>query len=326
LSALTLADSDKLRVGDFVVAVGNPFGLGQTVTSGIVSALGRTGLGIEGYEDFIQTDASINPGNSGGALVNLRGELVGINTAILSRTGGNVGIGFAIPINMARQVMAQLVEHGEVKRGQLGASAQDLTPELASAFGIADQRGAGNGEVRTLRANVAEPRVTTLEGERIHARLAGAQLGDIVEGMPLHGKIEGVLLIDVIPGSPAWAAGLRQGDVIISNVATAPCSWCCAEAFLGAWHPGGADYGHVTGYRDVTYAVHVETSSDMSGPRVLKPVRHAPAESEIGAVVVGVAPRCTSWAASFRACTSFITPSEYRYWATQERSGVERYS
>jgi serine protease Do len=122
LAAIPLADSDALEVGDFVLAIGNPFGLGQTVTSGIVSALGRTGLGIEGYEDFIQTDAAINPGNSGGALVTLDGRLVGINTAILSRTGGNVGIGFAIPINMARMVMTQLVTSGEVKRGRIGVT------------------------------------------------------------------------------------------------------------------------------------------------------------------------------------------------------------
>ncbi len=144
LTAIPFGDSDRLRVGDFVVAIGNPFGLGQTVTSGIVSALGRSGLGIEGYEDFIQTDASINPGNSGGALVNLRGELVGINTAILSPGGrpGNIGIGFAIPINMARQIMAQLVEYGEVRRGRLGVHVQDLTPELARAFGIRRREGA----------------------------------------------------------------------------------------------------------------------------------------------------------------------------------------
>lgn len=142
LTAVPLGDSEDLRVGDFVVAIGNPFGLGQTVTSGIVSALGRSGLGIEGYEDFIQTDASINPGNSGGALVNLRGELIGINTAILSQSGGNIGIGFAIPINMARDIMTQIVEHGEVRRGVLGAQAQDLTPDLARAFGIDRKRGA----------------------------------------------------------------------------------------------------------------------------------------------------------------------------------------
>jgi serine protease Do/serine protease DegQ len=142
LTAVATANSDALRVGDFVVAIGNPFGLGQTVTSGIVSALGRSGLGIEGYEDFIQTDASINPGNSGGALVNLRGELVGINTAIFSQTGGNIGIGFAIPINMALQIMEQLVEKGAVERGSVGITVQDLTPDLASAFGLDKQPGA----------------------------------------------------------------------------------------------------------------------------------------------------------------------------------------
>ncbi len=141
LTALPLANSESLQVGDFVVAIGNPFGLGQTVTSGIVSALGRTNLGIEGYEDFIQTDASINPGNSGGALVNLRGELVGINTAILAPGGGNVGIGFAIPINMADSIMQQLIEHGEVRRGELGITAQDLTPDLARAIGIDRNQG-----------------------------------------------------------------------------------------------------------------------------------------------------------------------------------------
>ncbi|MEX2479526.1 MAG: DegQ family serine endoprotease [Gammaproteobacteria bacterium] len=141
LTAIELADSDALRVGDFVVAIGNPFGLGQTVTSGIISALARSGLGLD-YEDFIQTDASINPGNSGGALVNLRGELVGINTAIFSRSGGNIGIGFAIPINMARAVMEQLVSFGEVRRGFLGLQFQDLNPDLALAFGLAVNEGA----------------------------------------------------------------------------------------------------------------------------------------------------------------------------------------
>ena len=142
LSALRLGDSDNLNVGDFVAAIGNPFGIGQTVTSGIVSALGRSGLGIEGYEDFIQTDASINPGNSGGALVNLRGELVGINTAIIGPAGGNVGIGFAVPVNMARAVMAQIVRHGEVRRGRLGVTTQDLTPDLAKALGVGVTEGA----------------------------------------------------------------------------------------------------------------------------------------------------------------------------------------
>lgn len=126
LKAIAFGDSDALQVGDFVIAVGNPFGLGQTVTSGLVSALGRTGLGKHGYEDFIQTDAAINPGNSGGALINLRGELVGINTAIISPGGGNVGIGFAVPINMARKVMDQLAATGRVERGRIGIALEDL--------------------------------------------------------------------------------------------------------------------------------------------------------------------------------------------------------
>jgi serine protease Do len=126
LKAIPLGESDALEVGDFVIAIGNPFGLGQTVTSGLVSALGRTGLGKHGYEDFIQTDAAINPGNSGGALVNLRGQLVGINTAIISPGGGNVGIGFAVPVNMARRVMEQLVATGRVERGRIGVVMQDV--------------------------------------------------------------------------------------------------------------------------------------------------------------------------------------------------------
>ncbi len=141
LTAVPLGDSDKLEVGDFVVAIGNPFGLRQTVTSGIVSALGRSGLGNR-YENFIQTDASINRGNSGGALVDLKGRLVGINTAIISTSGGSVGIGFAIPVKLAVSVKDQIVEHGGVKRGMLGVIGQDLTPELARAFGLEAGRGA----------------------------------------------------------------------------------------------------------------------------------------------------------------------------------------
>ena len=142
LKAINIGDSDTLRVGDFVVAIGNPFGLSQTATFGIVSALGRSGLGIEDYEDFIQTDASINMGNSGGALVNLRGELIGVNAAIISGGGGSVGIGFAIPVNMVMSLTAQIIEFGEVRRGRLGVHIQNLTPELAQAFGVEAGSGA----------------------------------------------------------------------------------------------------------------------------------------------------------------------------------------
>jgi len=149
LTALPIADSSKLRVGDFVVAVGEPFGLGQTVTSGIVSALGRMGLGGSGVQNFIQTDASINPGNSGGPLVNLRGELVGINSMIFSPSGGNVGIGFAIPSNLALDVMRQLIQFGQVKRGALGVDTQDVTPELSHMLGLGEvARGAVVTRVR----------------------------------------------------------------------------------------------------------------------------------------------------------------------------------
>jgi serine protease DegQ len=136
LTDMQIGNSDQLRVGDFVVAIGNPFGLQHTVTSGIVSALGRRGIQRDGYEDFIQTDASINPGNSGGALINLKGELIGINSAIFSSSGGNIGIGFAIPVSIAESIMAQIIEFGEVKRGMLGVSIRDFNAETAEALGI----------------------------------------------------------------------------------------------------------------------------------------------------------------------------------------------
>jgi Do/DeqQ family serine protease len=165
LTDIDFADSNQLEVGDFVVAIGNPFGLGQTVTTGIVSALGRTGLGIEGYENFIQTDASINPGNSGGALVNLNGKLIGINTAIIGPTGGNIGIGFAIPVNMVKASMTQILDHGEVKRGQIGVNIQDVNPNLKQAFNIK------NGQQGALVAGV-------VDGSP--AKKAGLKAGDLI--------------------------------------------------------------------------------------------------------------------------------------------------
>lgn len=164
LVALEMGDSTSLNVGDFVVAIGNPFGLGQTVTSGIVSALGRSGLNIEGYEDFIQTDASINPGNSGGALVDLDGQLVGINTAIIAPSGGNVGIGFSVPTHMVAGVMDQLLEYGEVRRGRLGITIQDVTPDLADALDLATVEGA----------------VVTQVEPKSAAEAAGIRAGDVI--------------------------------------------------------------------------------------------------------------------------------------------------
>jgi len=195
LTAVKVIDTEKLRVGDFVVAIGNPFGLGQTVTSGIISALGRSGLGVGNYEDFIQTDASINEGNSGGALVNLRGELVGINSAIFARGGGSIGIGFAIPWNMVRAVMGQLIAHGKVRRGELGVASQDLNPDLANAFGLKNTDGAviveiQNGSMAAEAGLQAGDVVTEFNGRKIRhdADLRNA-IGVLSVGEPIHLKI-----------------------------------------------------------------------------------------------------------------------------------------
>jgi len=199
LTALPLGNSGNLRVGDFVVAVGNPFALGQTVTSGIVSALGRSGLGIEGYENFIQTDASINPGNSGGALVNLRGELIGLNTAIVAPSGGNVGIGFAIPINMARSIMEQLIKNGKVQRGFLGISIKDMTPDVAQAMGAKTRQGA----------------IVALVHSGSAADKAGLKAGDIITMVNGRGVKNAADLRNRIglepPGNPITLGLIRNG-------------------------------------------------------------------------------------------------------------------
>ena len=270
LIEMPFADSGGLSVGDFVVAIGNPFGFSHTVTSGIVSGLGRSGVNpdINAYEDFIQTDASINPGNSGGALVNLNGELVGINSAIVSRTGGNIGIGFAIPANMARSVMAQLIAHGQVNRGLLGVNISSLSAELAEFYGLPDTSGAlvtgvspgdaaeeagieihdvivsVNGEsvrdsralrnligllmpgetvrvgfVRDGREDAVTAVLTPVEPAFTRAPPAPLEVEPVLDGIELvpaevSDGVGGLLLTGVVPGSPAFAAGLRVGDII----------------------------------------------------------------------------------------------------------------
>jgi serine protease Do len=200
LSVLPFADSAKVEVGDIALAIGNPFGLGRTVTMGIVSAIGRGGLGIEDYEDFIQTDASINPGNSGGALVNVRGELIGVNTAILSPSGGNLGIGFAVPSNMVRDVMNQIIKTGKVTRGYLGVSIQDITPDLSTALKLGKTHGALVSDV--------DPKGP--------AAKAGLQSGDViveVNGKPIDDSRELRLMVsEMAPSSQINIRVLHNGQ------------------------------------------------------------------------------------------------------------------
>ena len=218
LTQIAIADSDKLRVGDFAVAVGNPFGLGQTATSGIISALGRSGLNLEGLENFIQTDASINRGNSGGALLNLNGELIGINTAILAPGGGSVGIGFAIPSNMARTLAQQLIDFGEIKRGLLGIKGTEMSADIAKAFNLDVQRGAFVSEVLpgsgSAKAGVkAGDIITSLNGKplnsfaELRSRIATTEPGTKVKlGLLRNGKpLEVEVTLDTSTSSSASA-------------------------------------------------------------------------------------------------------------------------
>lgn len=273
LTSLPIADSSTLKVGDFVAAIGNPYGLSETVTSGIISGLQRGNLGIEGaegIEDFIQTDASINPGNSGGPLVNLNGELIGINTAILAPSGGNVGIGFAIPSNLIHIVVQQLLQYGSVKRGLMGVMVQDFTPDLAKAFNLSNVKGAvitqitpgspaqkaglqagdiivkvngaamndapavrntvgllrvgakinvevvRNGKTLDFNLTTADPDVYMQESQQSNPFLFGLSLRNFDEQTATQGYIKGVQIVYVSKNSPAWLAGLRRGDVIVS--------------------------------------------------------------------------------------------------------------
>ena len=206
LPALVLADSTQLEVGDTVLAVGNPFGIGQTVTAGIVSGLGRGGMGIVDYEDFIQTDASINPGNSGGALTDVLGRLIGINTAILSRTGGNQGVGFAVPVHIVRSVMDQIIQHGHVTRGYMGVYIQPLTPELAKVFNLPDRKGA-------LVASVSP---------QSPAAKAGLKEGDVITSFDgaevTDSRHLRLMVAQNAPNSKAEVTYLREGKELKTNV------------------------------------------------------------------------------------------------------------
>ncbi|MXZ80280.1 MAG: Do family serine endopeptidase [Gammaproteobacteria bacterium] len=260
LTEIRIGVSENLRVGDFVVAIGNPFGLSQTVTSGIVSGLGRSGLGIGGYEDFIQTDASINPGNSGGALVNLRGELVGINSAILSQSGGSIGIGLSIPIDMAMSLMSQLVEHGDVKRGVLGVRIQDLTPSIAEALNLNRRTGAAIVEI--VEGTVADE--------------AGLKEGDVIislGGNPVHSSSDLRNAVGLIrPGTSVVLEYYRDGilhsrDVVIKSLngddGDGPERKATIERFEGASFVNSTseEYGAVV----VVESIESDSPASMSG-------------------------------------------------------------
>jgi Do/DeqQ family serine protease len=261
LTALRFGDSDQLQVGDYVIAIGNPFGIGQTVTSGIISALGRSGLSPEGFEDFIQTDASINPGNSGGALVNLRGELIGINTAILGPSGGNVGIGFAVPSNMSRAVLTQIVKFGEVRRGRLGIDMIDLNPEIAKRLGVSTLEGVGVAAVQpgspAEKGGLRERDViVAMNGRALHsaaelrARLALTAIGEELELRILRGgetrnvrvriaavqqvsggdgqtiavpQLGGMRVVEIERGSPLYQR--TQGALVVATVTEGSPAW-----------------------------------------------------------------------------------------------------
>ncbi len=249
LTQLPLGNSDRLEVGDYVIAIGNPFGLQHTVTSGIVSALGRSGINPDGYENFIQTDASINPGNSGGALVNLRGELVGINSAILSRTGGNIGIGFAIPVNMARGIMDQLIKFGSVKRGLLGVNIAPVTPDIAQALGLPAAGGALVTQV--VKASAADRAgiragdvITTVNGQAVksNTELRNAigllRVGDKVAiGLLRDGKTQSLTAMIAEPDTAANGAAAETAPGAAAPAAGAPIH----RGLLGAALADGPD-------------------------------------------------------------------------------------
>jgi serine protease Do len=269
LPVIPWADSDQLEVGEFVLAVGNPFGLTQTVTMGIVSAVGRASMGIAEYEDFIQTDAAINPGNSGGALVNVRGELVGINTAIFSQTGGNMGIGFAVPSNLARSMMDQLVKTGKVVRGWLGVSIQELTPELATQFGIRDTKG-------VLVSDIMDDSP---------AKKAGVERADVIvefDGKPMDSPTH---LRNAVAQTPI---GKKVSLKIVRDKKPKTLDVTIAEQPKSVAQAGSEDNGDVTAPTGVLSDLEVrELTEELAGRYGLK-------SSERGVVITRVKPGSTA--------------------------------
>ena len=260
LTQIPLGDSALMEVGDFVVAIGNPFGLQHTVTSGIISGLSRSGINPDGYEDFIQTDASINPGNSGGALVNLKGELIGINTAILSKSGGNIGIGFAIPINMVKNVMDQLLKFGAVKRGVLGVNIYTLTPDIARSLGLAKVRGALVSEVvggsAAEKAGVhAGDVIIAVNGQSVKSN---AELRNVIGLLRVGDKVDIGLVRD---GNP------QRVTAIITAVATPPAVASPVHA-AAVTAPHGLDGANMTDAPEAAGAL--VTSVEPASPAALQ--------------------------------------------------------
>jgi serine protease Do/serine protease DegQ len=250
-----------MEVGDFVVAIGNPFGLQHTVTSGIISGLSRSGINPDGYEDFIQTDASINPGNSGGALVNLKGELIGINTAILSKSGGNIGIGFAIPINMVKNVTDQLLKFGAVKRGVLGVNIYTLTPDIARSLGLAKVRGALVSEV--VGGSAAEKAgvrtgdvITVVNGQNVKSN---AELRNVIGLLRVGEKVDIGIVRD---GNP------QHVTAIIAAIPTPPPAAPPAVHAAAAAAPHGLDGATMTDAPDAGGAL--VTAIDPGSPAALQ--------------------------------------------------------
>jgi len=259
LISLPLGESKTLHVGDYVVAIGNPFGVGQTATFGIVSALGRTGLGIEGYEDFIQTDASINPGNSGGALVDAQGRLMGMNAAIISQGGGNVGIGFAVPIDMIKSVAEQLISQGKVSRGALGVMIQDLTPALAQAMNVTVTEGALVSELTPQSAGgkaglAAGDIITALDGERI---TGSAQLRNMIGQKKPGTNVRLTYIRDGQERSIAVTLDAQPADIAAERPTTPKNTMLPSGLMLGAIPRNDANFGKVKG----VYVIDVDPGS-----------------------------------------------------------------